>query len=87
MSLINRQVLLSLTGLQQQPNVGERGKPGRGNVAQVRLLQVRHQVIGYGEAEKNKRNTLKCHKHSEVLYRSVGQNNTEKKGTGPMQTG
>lgn len=84
MGLVDRQVLLTPTRLQQQPNIGEGGVPGGGNVAQVRLLHVRHQVIGYGEAEKNQRNVLECHKHGEVLYRSVGQNNSGKKGTGPI---
>lgn len=87
MGLVDRQVLLTTTRLQQQPNIGEGGVPGRGNVAQVRLLHVRHQVIGYGEAEKNQRNILECHKHGEVLYRSVGQSNSGKKGTSPMQQG
>lgn len=78
-SLVDRQVLLTPAGLQQEPDIGECGKPCRGNVAQVRLLHVRHQVIGYDKTEENNRNILECYKHGEVLYRSVEQNNSEEK--------
>lgn len=48
--LVNGQEALALTSLQQQPQVGEGGQTGAGDIAQVRPLQVRDEEVGDHQA-------------------------------------
>lgn len=64
---IDRQVALTLAGLDQQPKVGEGREAGRWDIPQPRPLQVRDQEIGDSEAQKDKGRILRREKHGEDI--------------------
>lgn len=52
--LVDRQITLTLASLQQQPQVGERGKTSARDVAQMRASEIRDEKVGDYQGQQNK---------------------------------